>query len=68
MLALRTRIEEILYNDEALTLEDAESIIDEAIVHVDRKTLKHFMDIFMHRRYDNEDMIILTEADFLHEI
>ena len=65
LLALRTRIEEMIANDEALTLEDAEEIVDEAIDHVNRKTFKHFMDILLHKRYDEEDMIILREVDFL---
>lgn len=65
LLALRTRIEEMIANDEALTLEDAEEIVDEAIDHVNRKTFKHFMDILLHKRYDEEDMIILREDDFL---
>jgi hypothetical protein len=65
LLALRTRIEELISNDEALTLEDAEEIVDEAIDHVNRKNLKHFMDILLHKRYDEEDMIILREEDFL---
>ena len=64
LLALRTRIEELLSNDEALTLEDAQEIVDEAIDHVNRKTFKHFMDILLHKRYDEEDMIILREDDF----
>ena len=65
LLALRTRIEELISNDEALTLEDTEEIVDEAINNVSRKTVKHFMDIFWHKRYDEEDRIILREQDFL---
>lgn len=66
LLALRTRIEEMIANDDALTLEDAQEIVDEAIEHVNRKTFKHFMDILLHKRYDEEDMIILREEDFLY--
>ena len=65
LLALRTRIEEMIANDDALTLEDAQGIVDEAIEHADRKNFKHFMDILLHKRYDEEDMIILREEDFL---
>lgn len=66
LLALRTRIEEMIANDETLTLEDAQGIMDEAIDHVNRKNLKHFMDILLHKRYDEEDMVILREEDFLY--
>ena len=65
LLALRTRIEELISNDEALTLDDAEAIVDEAIESVNRKSLKHFMDILLHKRYDEEDRIILREQNFL---
>lgn len=64
LLALRTRIEEMIANDDAPTIEDAKNIIDEAIEHVNRKSFKHFMDILLHKRYDEEDMIILREEDF----
>ena len=40
-------------------------IVDEAIRHASRKTLGHFLDILLARRYDDEDMIILTEKDFV---
>lgn len=65
LLALRTRIEELISNDEALTLDDAEAIVEEAIESVNRKNFKHFMDILLHKRYDEEDRIILREQDFL---
>ncbi len=64
LLALRTRIDEMIANDEALTLEDAEDIINEAIDHVNAKTFRHFLDILLRKRYDEEDMIILREEDF----
>ncbi len=63
-LALRTRIEEMISNDIAPTMEDAKNVIDEAIEHANRKNFKHFMDILLRRRYDEEDMIILKEEDF----
>lgn len=63
-LALRTRIEEMISNEDAPTMEDAQAIIDEAIGHVDKKNLKHFFDILFRKRYDDEDMVILKEEDF----
>lgn len=65
MLALRTRIEEMIANDDAPSMDDAKHIIDEAIDHANRKNFKHFMDILLHKRYDDEDMIVLREEDFL---
>lgn len=65
LLALRTRIEEMISNDEAPTMEDAKMIVEEAIENANRKSLKHFWDVLLRRRYDEEDMIILREEDFL---
>lgn len=64
-LALRTRIEEMIANDDSPDTDDVRDIIDEAIDHVNRKNFKHFMDILTHKRYDEEDMIVLREDDFL---
>ena len=65
LLALRTRIDEMIANDDAPTMRDAQQIIDEAINHADAKNFKHFMDVLLRRRYDDEDMIVLKEEDFL---
>ena len=40
-------------------------IINEAIMHADKKTPKHFFRMLVGQRYDDEDMIILREEDFL---
>lgn len=65
LLALRTRIDELISNDDAPDKEDAKNIVDEAIEHVNKKNFRHFMDVLLRRRYDEEDMIILGEQDFL---
>jgi len=65
-LALRTRIEQMIANDDSPSMDDAKSIVDEAIEHANRKNFKHFMDILLHKRYDEEDMIVLKEEDFLY--
>ena len=36
--------------------------MDEAIDHANRKTPKHFMDVLLAKRYDDDDMIILHEG------
>ncbi|MBQ8039420.1 MAG: hypothetical protein IJ274_06070 [Lachnospiraceae bacterium] len=64
-LALQTRIEQMIANDDAPTMNDAQNIIDEAIDHANQKNFKHFMDVLLRKRYDNEDMIVLREEDFL---
>ncbi|MGN0401613.1 MAG: hypothetical protein ACI4HQ_05055, partial [Acetatifactor sp.] len=65
VLALHTRIEELQTIDHAVTTMEVKEIIDEAIRHANRKNLKHFLDILVAKRYDEEDMIILTEKDFV---
>ena len=65
VLALHTRIEELQTVDHAVTVAEVKEIIDEAIRHANRKNLKHFIDILVSKRYDKEDMIILTEKDFV---
>ena len=39
-------------------------IVDEAIRSAEKKTISHFFDVVLNKRYDEEDMIILTEKDF----
>ena len=65
VLALHTRIEELQTIDHVVTVIEVKQIVDEAIHRASRKTLGHFFDILLAKRYDNEDMIILTEKDFV---
>ena len=65
ILALHTRIEEMQTIDHVVTVMEVKEIVDEAIRHVNRKTLGHFFDVLLAKRYDDEDMIILTEKDFV---
>lgn len=65
MLALHTRISDMQTMDHAVTIYEVRDIIDEAIEHADRKNVKHFFDILFGKRYDEEDMIILRENDFI---
>ena len=43
-----------------------EELVDEAIYYADKKTPKHFFDVLLGKRYDEEDMIVLRENDFMH--
>ena len=65
VLALHTRIEDTQTIDHVVTVVDVKEIVDEAIAHANKKTLKHFFDVLFAKRYDDEDMIILTEKDFV---
>ena len=64
-LALHTRIEDMQTSDHIVTVKDVREIVDDAIDHAERKTPKHFMDVLLSRRYDDNDMIILHEGDFI---
>lgn len=66
VLALHTRIADMQTSDHEVTLAEIEELIDEAIYYADRKTPGHFFDILFGKRYDDEDMIILREKDFMH--
>ncbi len=64
ILALHTRIAERQTSDHSVTITEVREMIDEAIRHANKKTLGHFFDILVAKRYDEEDMIILREKDF----
>ncbi len=66
ILALHTRVAEMQTSDHEVTLAEIEEIVDEAIYFADKKTPKHFFDVLFGKRYDEEDMIILREKDFMH--
>lgn len=66
VLALHTRIAEMQTNDHAVTVMDVKGIMDEAIRHANRRTMGHFIDVLLAKRYDEEDMIILREKDFIY--
>ena len=66
ILALHTRIADRQTSDHEVTLSEVRELVDEAIEYANKKTPKHFMDILLAKRYDEEDMIILRERDFMH--
>lgn len=65
ILALYTRISDMQTNDHAVTVDEVRGIVDEAIRNAERKNISHFMDVLLAKRYDDEDMIVLREKDFL---
>ena len=66
VLALHTRIADMQTSDHEVTLAEIEELVDEAIYYADKKTPKHFFDVLVGKRYDEEDMIVLREKDFMH--
>ncbi len=66
VLALHTRIADMQTSDHEVTLAEVRELVDEAIYYANRKTPKHFVDVLLSKRYDNDDMIILRESDFIH--
>lgn len=65
VLALYTRIDQMQTADHFVTVREVEEIMDEAISHVDKKNLNHLMDVLFAKRYDDDDLIILREKDFI---
>ena len=65
LLALHSRIQSLSSFEHEVTTEDVKEIIDEAIENSTKKGLGHFVDVLRRKRYDDEDMIILREKDFL---
>ena len=65
VLALYTKIDERQTADHFVTIDEVEEIVDDAIRHVNRKTPGHFLDVVVGKRYDDDDMIIIREKDFI---
>lgn len=66
VLALHTRIADMQTSDHEVTIAEIEELVDEAIYYADKKTPAHFFDVLLGKRYDEEDMIVLREKDFMH--
>mgnify|MGYP007123092785 CR=1 FL=1 len=66
ILALHTRIADRQTSDHEVNMAEVRELVDEAIYYANKKTPGHFMDILLAKRYDEDDMIILREKDFMH--
>ena len=66
ILALHTRIADMQTSDHEVTVAEVRELVDEAIYYANKKTPKHFVDVLLAKRYDDDDMIILRENDFMH--
>ena len=67
ILALYTRIDEMQTSDHFVTISEVEEIMDDAIKHVDKKNVNHLMDVLFAKRYDEDDLIIIREKDFINK-
>ena len=65
-LALYNKIGDMQTIDHVVSVDEVIEIVDNAIRHVDRKNMSHFMDVLLAKRYDDDDFIILREKDFLN--
>ena len=65
-LALYNKIGDMQTIDHIVSVDEVIEIVDNAIRHVDRKNMSHFMDVLLAKRYDDDDFIILREKDFLN--
>lgn len=66
VLALHTRIADMQTAEHSVTTSDVRRLVKEAIRHADKKTPRHFFDVLVGKRYDEEDMIVLREEDFFY--
>ena len=66
ILALHTRIADMQTSDHEVTVTEVKDLVDDAIYFADKKNPKHFFDILFGKRYDEDDMVILREKDFMH--
>lgn len=64
ILALYRRISSIQKLDQATTLVEVKEIVDEAIDHVERGSLKKVFGILTAKRYDENNYVVLHEKDF----
>lgn len=65
ILALHTRIERLQSGKHVVTKDEVKEIVDEAIWKSKKSKFKNFVDIIFAKRYDDQDMIVLRERDFM---
>lgn len=65
-LALHTRINTMQTADHEVTLAEIEDMVEDAIYYAERKTPAHILGAIFGKKYDEEDLVILHEKDFMH--
>ncbi len=66
ILALHQKISERQTLDHEVTVAEVKDMVDDAIYYADKRSIGHVVDVLFRKRFDEEDMIILREKDFLH--
>ncbi|MBO4458644.1 MAG: hypothetical protein J5802_13075 [Butyrivibrio sp.] len=66
ILALHTIISERQTLDHDVTVSEVRDIVDDAIYYAEKRSVSHFVDIIVNKRFDENDMVILREKDFMH--
>jgi hypothetical protein len=66
ILALHQKISERQTLDHEVTVTEVKEMVDDAIYYADKASVGHVVDVLLRKRFDEEDMIILREKDFLH--
>lgn|GEM_PF-1666170 len=65
-LALHTRINNMQTADHEVTLAEIEDMVEDAIYYAEKKTPAHIFGAIFGKKYDDEDLVILHEKDFMH--
>ncbi|MCR5719310.1 MAG: hypothetical protein K6F84_01980, partial [Lachnospiraceae bacterium] len=65
ILELHTKINERQTSEHSVTVDEVKQMIDNAIEHANKKTPGNLIGLVLGKRYDNEDMIKLTDKDFV---
>ncbi|MBE5844781.1 MAG: hypothetical protein E7302_11550 [Butyrivibrio sp.] len=66
ILALHQNISERQTLDHEVTVAEVKEMVDDAIYYASKRSVGHVVDVLLRKRYDESDMIILREKDFLH--
>ena len=66
ILALHQKISERQTLDHEVTVSEVKEMVDDAIYYAEKKSVGHVVDVLLRKRFDEDDMIILREKDFLH--
>ena len=66
ILALHQKISERQTVDHEVTVTEVKEMVDDAIYYADKASVGHVVDVIFRKRFDEDDMIILREKDFLH--
>lgn len=66
ILALHTRISDLQTADHEVTLSEIEDMVEDAIYYADKKTPAKLFGAMFGKRYDENDLIVLHEKDFMH--